>query len=131
MHQLVVLGDDQVFEHGHACEQADVLEGSRHAGALGDPIAVHLFQQEMAPRTAQSQPPDGRLVEAGKTIEDRRFASAVGADDAGDLAIFGDEGYVIHRDEPAEAHGEVFDIEKRIVAHVLGLPRLRKMVGSR
>ena len=42
----VVLRYQQVFEHGHAGEQPDVLEGAGHPRAAGDLEALHAFEQE-------------------------------------------------------------------------------------
>ena len=48
-HQRVVLGDDQILEHGHAGEEADVLEGARHLGALRDAEIIHALEDEFLP----------------------------------------------------------------------------------
>ncbi len=45
-HQRVVLGDEQVLQHRHALEQADVLEGAGHLGLAVDPEVGEPFQQE-------------------------------------------------------------------------------------
>ena len=81
-----MLGDHEVFEHGHAGEQADVLEGARHLGMLRDAEIVHALEQEFAAvRMAQHDHALGRLVEAGDAVEDRGLAGAVGADERGDV----------------------------------------------
>ncbi len=45
-HQRVVLRDEQVFEHRHAGEQADVLEGAGDLGLPGDAMAGQALEQE-------------------------------------------------------------------------------------
>ena len=49
-HQRVVLRDQQVLQHGHAGEQADVLEGARDLGVLGDAEVEQPLQRESAGR---------------------------------------------------------------------------------
>ncbi len=44
-HQAVVVRDHQVFEHGHALKQPDVLEGARDFGPPGDVVAGHALEQ--------------------------------------------------------------------------------------
>ena len=41
-----MLGDQQVFEHGHAGKQADVLEGAGHARGARDLEALHAFEKK-------------------------------------------------------------------------------------
>ena len=83
----VVLRDDQIFEHGHAGEEPDVLEGARDPGVARDAEPVHaLEQQDASPSVCMREPPDARPVEAGEAVEDRGLAGAVRADDRGDLA---------------------------------------------
>ena len=95
-HQLVVLRDQQVLEHGHAGKQADVLEGAGHPRLLADLVAQHALEQILLV-AAQGEPADRRLVEAGDAVEDRGLARAVGADDRGDGTRAGGEGDVVDR----------------------------------
>ena len=147
-HQRVVLRDQQVFQHGHAAEQPDILEGAGDPRMMGDQVVRHAFEQEqraLAPHPALRRAgrqrvemrPDrwiaalqrdaafGRLVEAGDAVEHRGLAGAVRTDQRGDLAMAGDEGQVVHGDQPAEAHGEMLDAaarHRRDVALIRGLP---------
>ena len=105
-HQLVVLRDDQVLEHGHLAEQPDVLEGARDAGA-GDAEPVHLLEQQRVAVAMEGELADGRLVEAGQAVEHRGLAGAVGADDRGDLALAGGQRQIVDRDQAAEAHRQM------------------------
>ena len=109
-HQPVVLGDQQVFQHGHAGKQADVLEGAGDARLLRHQIVRHALEQiERAVRAREtlrlplsvsvssSLQTDGiavaerdaalaRLVEAGDAVEHGGLAGAVRADQRGDVA---------------------------------------------
>jgi hypothetical protein len=137
-HQRVVLGDEQVLQHGHAAEQADVLEGARHLGVLRYLEVGHPLEQEdgavfgVLPLPAgQRQPVDGvllaagtvahddaplrRLVEAGDAVEHRGLPGAVRPDQRGDLAAPDIEGQVVDRHQPAEAHRQMLDAEDGIV----------------
>ena len=110
-----MLRHQQVFEHGHAGEQADVLEGAGHPRAAGDFEALHAFEQVKRaagrggplPAAAgeagqgvegglgamrQRDAAFGGLVEAGDAVEDGGLAGAVGADNGGDLAAPGGKG---------------------------------------
>ena len=73
--------DHDVLHHGHAPEQADVLEGAGHA-QVGDLVGLELLD-------APALELDGALVavvEAGDGVEEGGLAGAVGADDAEDPA---------------------------------------------
>ncbi len=108
-HQVVMLRHHQVFEHRHAAEQADVLEGARHARDGRNVVIGHPLQQEQggivpAPillrrggervglregrfgSVRERHAPLGGLVEAGDAVEHGRLAGAVGADQRGDVA---------------------------------------------
>src|SRR4051812_18431956 len=114
-HQRVVLGDKQVLEHRHAGEQADVLEGASDLRLPGDAVAGEPLEEvRRAVRVTQRDHALGRLVEAGDAVEDRGLAGAVRPDESGDVASPGLEGEVVHRDEAAEAHGQVLDREDRV-----------------
>ena len=139
-HQGVVMGDHEVFEHGHALKEANVLERPRHLGAPGDFVAWHALEEKELARfgdrvlvrragerfdvgargdalARQRQTSLRRLVEAGHAIEHRGLAGAVGADERGDVAAPDLEREVVDRDEAAEPHRQVFDDEQGI-----GLP---------
>jgi hypothetical protein len=112
--QGVVLGDDQVFEHGHLREQADVLEGAHHLRRARDLVAGQLFEaQHAALRVVEADAADRRLVETGQAVEEGRLAGAVRSDDAGDLARGDVERQVVDRQQAAEAHRQALDAEQR------------------
>ncbi len=114
VHQLVVLGDDQVFEDGHRRKQADVLKRPGDARPLGDAEAVHLLEEKAAALGMfEGEPANRRFVEPGQAVEDGRLAGAVGADDGGDRAGFGHERRIVDGDEATEPHRQVFDGEER------------------
>ncbi len=129
-HQRVVLRDQKILQHAHALEQADVLEGARHARLLRHQVIRHALEQEQralrpvqAARAARGQrielvpqPPlavlqrdasFARLVEAGDAVEHRGLAGAVRPDQRGDGAALGLEGQILHGDQAAEAHGQM------------------------
>ncbi len=110
-HQRVVLRDDQVLEHAHLAEQADVLKGARDAGA-GDPEALDLLEQDLLAVNVEGQLADGRLVEAGQAVEHGGLAGAIRADDRCDLALIRGERKVVDRHQTTKAHGEVVDLEQ-------------------
>src|SRR6185437_13648093 len=87
------------------------LERPRHPRALADLMAQHALQQ-VVPVAVQGQPADRGLVEAGDAVEDRGLAGAVGPDDRRDLARPGAERDVVDRHQPAEAHGQVLDLDQ-------------------
>ena len=112
-HQRVVLGHHEVLEKRHAGEEADVLEGPRHPGMLGDAEVIHPFQREAgAILMDERDGPFCRLVETGDAVEDRGLAGAVGADERGDVAAPGFEGEIAHSSKTAEAHGQVLHVEQ-------------------
>ena len=132
-HQRIVVRDQQVFEHRHALEQPDVLEGAGDARLAGDLMVGHaLEQEELAVRASsrcaaaragrgrdvlgrgdavarQREPSLGRLVEAGDAVEDGRLAGAVRTDQRGDVAAPDREAEGVDGDEAAEPHRQVFD----------------------
>ena len=117
-HQRVVLRHDQILQHRHAGEQADVLEGPRHLRPLRDPKIVHpLEQKARAVLMRERDPAFGRLVEAGDAVEQGGLAGAIGADDGGDVARLGREAEIADGGETAEAHRQMLDREQRIRHH--------------
>ena len=75
-----MLSDDEVFEHGEAAYETDLLEGAPEA-ALGTGFGLEIGdvlaeQSNVAPR---------RRVEARHAVEQRRLAGAVGSENADDL----------------------------------------------
>ena len=108
-----MLRDQQVLEHGHAGEQADVLEGAGDLGAVGDAMARQVLQRvDLAADALQAEGAGGGSVEAGDAVEQGGLAGAVGADDGGDASGGGGEIQRGDRGEAAEAHGQSADLEK-------------------
>ena len=57
--------------------------------------------------------PAVRREDAVDEIEERRFAGAVGADEAEDLALVDGEAQTVHRLHAAEALAQAVDLEER------------------
>ena len=78
MHQRIVLRHHQVFERGHAREQADVLEGARDFRDLGNAVVENRQQEFAAVSNGRIMPVVG---ETGDAIEDgglpRRWGQSV------------------------------------------------------
>ena len=112
LHQHVVLRHHQVLQRGHAGEQADVLEGARHARELCDAEVEQPLQQVgFAVGMFEPHHAGARRVEAGDAVEHGGLAGAVRPDQRGDLAALRREAQGVHRDQAAEPHGEVLDLE--------------------
>ena len=112
-HQPVVLCHQQIFECGHTGEKADVLEGARDAGLAGNLVAHHPLEQHRPIAGLHGEPADRRLVKAGDAIEDRGLAGAIRPYDCRDLARAGGKRYIVDRQQPAETHGEMLDLDQR------------------
>ena len=63
-------------------------------------------------RMVELHHPLGRLVEAGDAVEHGGLAGAVRPDQRGDVLAPDIEGHIVDGDEPAEAHGQVLDLEQ-------------------
>src|SRR5215468_1459815 len=133
-HQGIVLGDQEILQHGHALEQADVLKRARDARPVRHQIVGHAFEQKQhavpapdAARAALGQGAQrfphggitelqrdaslGRLVETGDAVEHRRLAGAVGTDQRGDVSTSRREREIVDRHQAAEAHAEMLDAQ--------------------
>src|SRR5215813_10651953 len=133
-HQGIVLGDQKIFQHGHALEQADVLKRARDAGPVRHQVVGHALEQKQpavpardAARAALGQDAEllphagiaelqrdaslAWLVEAGDAVEHRRLAGTVRPDQCGDIAASGREREIVDGHQAAEAHAEVFDAQ--------------------
>ena len=118
LHELLVLRHHQIFQHGHAAEQPDVLEGAGHARLGIDVVVVEALEPITgAKRMIEIHRSLGRLVEAGDAVEHGCLAGAVRPDQRGDVLTSDIEGHVVDGGEPTETHGEVLDLE-----YGLGLP---------
>ena len=100
--------DEDVLEDGHRREELDVLERARDAPA-------HDLVRRRAEQALAVERDLARLgpVEARDDVEGGRLAGAVGADQAGDLALLHRERDVVEGDDAAEAARDVAELEER------------------
>ena len=104
-----------VVEQAHAPEELPRLEGPRQTESAD----LVRGTARRAPRGARAREEDrARIgpVEAGQTVEERRLARAVGADQTHDLAGRDHEIHPVDRDQPAESLGEAPHGEERPAA---------------
>mmetsp|Transcript_1047 Transcript_1047/g.2758 ORF Transcript_1047/g.2758 Transcript_1047/m.2758 type:complete len:297 (+) Transcript_1047:2737-3627(+) len=114
-----VAADHHVLQRRHLGEEADVLEGARDAG-LGD--LVHRLRR--VGRAAEREAAAVRHIKPGDHVEEGGLASAVGADQAVDLAradLDADVGQGLHA---AEALGRAADVQNDVVLGAHGVPPL-------
>jgi hypothetical protein len=93
-------------------ERLDALERAAQAEA-GAP-------RRRPPQQVATEEPDAsgvRCPRPGDDVEQRRLPRTVRADDAEHLARFGVDADVVERDDPAEANGDLVDLE-RCVEHL-------------
>ena len=131
---LGMLGHQQVLNHRHLAEQANILEGTRQAGAVHqmgaaehlviDPppqlrrvekiVRVKLLPQhlndigDLFPRPQHDAPPR-RPIKAGQAVKYRGFARAVGADQGGDRPPLHLQIDIIQRFDAAEMHHQMLN----------------------
>jgi len=109
-----MLSDQQIFQHGHAREQANILKRAGDPRLLRDNKVRHAFEQvQFAPGAGEAalaavgeffEPVPGRdiavaegetsfarSVESRDAVEDRRLSRAVRSDQCGDVACAGRE----------------------------------------
>jgi hypothetical protein len=96
-----------VLRDGERGEQREVLERTRDS-ELGDAVRGH-GEQVLA---REGDAPRGRLVEAAETVEQRRLARTVGADEGADLSLLDLERQVCEREDPAELDSHVLDSQQ-------------------
>lgn len=105
--------DLNVILHRHGVEQANVLErtGNTHAVDLIDRLArgVLTVEQDGAVRG---------LVHLGEQVEDRGLASAVGADETGDLGLADGQAKVVYCLKAAKLNAQVDALERRALTQV-------------
>ena len=99
-----VLGDQQVLQRGHVLEQTHVLEGAHHA-VVGHLMAA-LARNALA---TQDDRAAGGLVETADAVEHRGLARTVGADDGKHFLWPDVEPDMVHSQQAAKAHAQVFD----------------------
>src|SRR6185369_11028545 len=137
-HQIVVLGHQQVLEHGHARKKANVLKSTGDPRLLRHKIVRHSFEQiESTCRSSEGafaatgqhlKPIPGSgitmaernaafawLVETGDAIEYGRLSGAVRSYQCGDLTLPSGKREVLHSDKTAKAHGQMLDPKQHVV----------------
>src|SRR5882672_3614887 len=103
-----VRANQHVVDHRHAGERPVMLEGAHHA-ARGDAV-----RRQAEDRLAgEAHLAARRRIGAGDDVEGGRLAGAVRADHAEDLAFVDLEVERGHGGEPAEALGQLLDLENR------------------
>ncbi len=101
--------DQDVVEHRHGAEEAEILEGPSDA-ERGDAVARRR-QQRAALELDEAAV---EAIEPTEAVEERRLARPVGADQAADLTLFDIEGDAVEGDDAAEALGDARDAEQRL-----------------
>src|SRR4029077_16518356 len=102
-----VPADPHIVEYRLVREQREVLEGAGNTD-LGDAVRRAVEQRAAFEQDVASI---GR-VEAAQTVEQGRFARAVWADQAEDLALFEVERHTVERDNAAEAQSDIANLEQ-------------------
>ena len=100
--------DLDVVEHRHGGEQRRALEGA--ADALGGDVGRRAVAQRCS---IQADVAALRPIEPAQAIEQRGLAGAVRPDQSDDPAIAYREADVVERDDAAEPHGQVRDLQQR------------------
>ena len=100
-----------IVDHRQVAEQADVLEGARHAEQriLLGPIACDI-------PAAKYNAPTAGLEDAGQEIEGRGLAGAIGTDEANQFAVGDREIELLQRSHAAEVLAELDDFKRRLAA---------------
>ena len=96
-----------VLQHGEIGEQADLLEGASDADGVN---AVRGEAGDVG--VLEAHPARVRRHESGEAVEQGGLASAVGADDADDLALGHVEGDVRERPQAAILFADALDLQK-------------------
>ena len=101
------MAHQNIFQNGHAGEEADVLEGAGYA-------AVDDFMRFLAHHgfAIEAHVPFGHLVYAGDQVEDGGLAGAVRSDDAEDFPFVYVEGHIGNSGEATELFHYVFHFQK-------------------
>ena len=68
-HQRIVLGDQQILQHGHALKQADVLERAHHPRLCAYQIVRHALEQK------QSAAGRARALRVPRSVKARQVSS--------------------------------------------------------
>ena len=119
---LIVQSNQDVVQHTQLAEQADILEGAGNAHVIhlngGLPCRIHAVEQDGAAR---------RLIDLREQVEDRGFAGAVRADQAGDLCAADGEVEVADGGQAAKINAEMARFQDRRHSNVA----LRNDIGRR
>jgi len=105
--QFAVLRDQQVFEHGHARKEPDVLEGAHDARLVGDAVALQAGEFLFALRGMEHDGPGTGAVKPCDAVEQRGLACAVGADHRRDAFARHLEREAVDGRDAAKAHHEL------------------------
>ena len=97
-------GRQNVVVHREIIEQLQGLEAAADPGA-GPPVNRPLIDPVLAEMHLALR----QRHEPGDGIDHGRLASSVGTDQAEDLSALNQQGHVVHRNDPAEAHRRVVD----------------------
>ncbi|MDT4859147.1 hypothetical protein FQZ97_936460 [compost metagenome] len=148
-----VLSDQEVFQHGHFLEQANVLESPGQARTIylmgsaehlvpkpgAEPCRIdEVLRSELFPEhfdhvcslalSIEQDLSARRLVEPGKAVEDRGLAGSVRSDQSRNRVALNAEINVVERLDAAEVHHQLVDRENDI-AH--GATPLRGAIPMR
>src|SRR6185437_6387217 len=111
--RLAAPGMAQEGADHHVLEDGHVLEGRRHLEGAADAEPFMLLRGRVGHIAAIEQDAAARRPEiAGDAIEEGRFAGAVGADEADDLAFGDGEVGASHRLEAAEGFDDVLRLKQ-------------------
>src|SRR5206468_12093575 len=98
-------GED-VFEHGHFAERANVLERTRKSALCALPARPIIDRL-----AGETDVPVALMTEAGNQVEGRGLSRAVRPDQTMHRLRLDMERYAIDRGQAAKAHGEVLKSE--------------------
>ena len=98
--------DQDIVAHRHGLEEGKILKSPTNP-ETGDTMAWQL-QQTLA---CEVNGAAAGLIKATQTIEERRLAGAVRADQAADLPGLNIERDIVQGHDPAEVHRQSFDAE--------------------
>jgi hypothetical protein len=116
-----MLSDQEIFQGSHMAKEFDVLERPGNPQS-SDLIGAQLRQIVPGKHDCALR----RLVKATDTIEDRRLASAIRADQAMNDPLRDGEGHVIDSFETTKMHREVLNLKVGHVSFLLS-PRHPRM----
>jgi len=115
-HQRIVLCHHQVFQNGHTAKQTDILEGTGNF-RLSRNLEVRLALQKMlfSVGAVHHQTTFSRLIEPGDAVKHCGFTRTVRSDKRSNITAPNIEAQVANSGQTAKAHGQVFDLQNRVV----------------